>query len=312
MISRRALTLSLSLSLASMAACACASHAELDRERRGVPANIVAVVGDDVIDVATVARIAAAERITPAVAADRAVSDALVAAEGRRRYGDAHARQAHRGALARTLLRSFVDDARAKGPPTDDEVARETERRWRELDRPRLVRTTHAVVLVKEPGEEARAKTLIAKIAERVAGIADPLKFKDAARSVPAEGLDVRVEDLPPLTPDGVEVDPTEPPPPEEHVFLKSYVDGAFAIPAVGMQSPVVHTSYGYHVILAVEWFPEHRVPLEERRALVESDIVTLRAKALYEAALEHARTLDVVALERSAVDSMLHVQTAP
>jgi hypothetical protein len=265
-----------------------------------VPAGAVAVVGDDSIDAATVLHIATAQQVAAKVAADRAVSDALVAADAKRRYGEASVRQARRGALARTLLEGFANEARRRGAPTDDEVARETQKRWWELDRPRLLRTTHAVVLVKNPGDETRARIVIGRIADRVSGISNPAAFKARVAGVPSDGLEVRIVDVdaPQLKAPG-------------SALLPAYADAAFAIPAVGRTSPVVHTSYGYHVILAVESIPEHRVPLEERRTRLAVDVVNARATALYDAALAHARSLDAVVYERSAVDTMLQVQTA-
>jgi hypothetical protein len=311
MIPRAALLSVPVLSLA--AALSCGSRTGVTPSKNGVRPGVVAAAGADDVDVATVARIAAAEQVAPSVAVERAVDDALVAAEARRLYGDGRARQARRSALARTLLETFVEDARRRGPPTDDEVAQATRKRWWELDRPRLLRTTHAVVLVKNPADEARARALIGRIAERVAGISDPVAFKLAAAAVPTEGLEVRVEDLPPITSDGtiIDVDAPEPKAPTGAI-LPGFATAAFAIPALGSESPIVHTDYGYHVILAVASIPEHRVPLEERRSLLAKDVRNARASASYDAALAHAKSIDAVAYERSAVDTMLQVKAVP
>jgi parvulin-like peptidyl-prolyl isomerase len=93
---------------------------------------------------------------------------------------------------------------------------------------------------------------------------------------------------------------------------VPDFVAAAFAIPAVGRASPVVHSQFGYHVILAVASIPEHRVPLEERRTLVTADVLHDRATARYDDALAHAKSVDPVVIERSAGDSMLQVRTAP
>ncbi len=308
MIPRRALLFPLTLAMTT-ASCGPAPNAPATAS---VPVNAVAAMGDVAIDAATVAYIAGREHVTAEAALGRAIDDSLAAAEQKRRCGSSCVRQARRGALARTMLEGFLAEAREKGAPTDDEVARATQKRWWELDRPKLVRTTHVAVLVKKPEDDARARAVIARIADRVAGISDPAKFKAAASAVPSDGLEVRAEDAPPITSDGTIVELTPEPRPPDHALLADYAKAAFAIPAVGAASPVVHTDYGYHVILAVEFIPEHRVPLSERRALLTDEIVNGRASALYEAALAHARSLDSVVYERSAVDAMMQVQTTP
>lgn len=295
-----------------LVATACGGRTEVAPAPKATAAKAVATVGDDVIDADTVAAIAASLHLAPRDALDRAIADAVVAAAGRRRYGPAAARQARRGALSRTLLEGVEAEARGMGPPSDEEVAKATQKRWWELDRPPLLRTTHALVMVNQPADDARAKTVAARIAERVSGISDPAAFRAAASAVPNEGLEVKIEDLPPVTRDGIALDPDSPQPRPQGTLVADFVDAAFAIPGVGRTSPVVHTQFGYHVILAVASIPEHRVPLEERRALVTPDVLNDRATARYEAALAQAKSTNAVVIERSAGDSMLQVRTAP
>jgi hypothetical protein len=308
-MSSRSVSFALTISVA--AAAACGGRTEVAPAPKATVASTVATVGDDVIDVETVAAIAAALHVSPRDALERAISDALVAAEGKRRYGPSAAHHARRGALSRTLLESFEAEARRRGPPTDEEVAKATQKRWWELDRPPLLRTTHAVVIVKQPADDSRAKAVATRIAERVAGISDPAAFRTAVNAVPTDGLEVKVEDLPPFTRDGTALDMDSPQPRPQGTFLSDFVDAAFAIPAVGRTSPVVHTQFGYHVILAVASIPEHRVPLEERRSIVTAEVVNDRATARYDEALAHSRSRDPVVIERSAGDSMLQIRTA-
>ncbi len=295
-----------------MVASSCGGQTEGAHSPKANRASTVATVGDDAIDADTVAAIAAELHLSPRAALEHAIADAVVAAEGRRRFGPSAAHAARRGALSRQLLESLEAGARSLGPPSDEEVAKATQKRWWELDRPPLLRTTHAVVLVKKPEDDARAKAVAGRIAERVAGISDPAAFKAAASAVATDGLEVKVEDLPPFARDGTALEPDSPEARPQGTFVPDFVAAAFAIPAVGRASPVVHTQFGYHVILAVASIPEHRVPLEERRALVTADVLNDRATARYDEALAHAKSVDAVVIERSAGDSMLQVRTAP
>jgi hypothetical protein len=266
------------------------------------------------VDADTVARVASAQAVPPADALHRAVGDALVAASARTTLGDAAVRQARRGALARVLLEAIADQSKLAGPPTDAELNRATERRWWELDRPELRRTTHAVVVVKEPKDAPRARALADRIFARVSKTSDAAAFRAAALSEPNGGLEVRVEDLMPVARDGRAVDLASPPAPGAPVatYVTDYVNAAFAISAPGRTSPVFKSEFGYHVILFVEAVPEHRVPLEERRTMLTPEILESRSVASVEAVLTKAKAEAPVEVERSAIDSMLRVKTVP
>jgi len=266
-------------------------------------AGVAARVDGDSISTAFVRDVANAENVTLPEARRRAVSDALFAAEARDRFGPFAARAAERRGEARALLDDVSRRAEATGPPTDAEVEAATERRFWELDRPTLLRTTHACVLVKDPKDDGPARVLAERIFAAVAHTSDPQAFRAAALAVPRSRLDVRVEDLLPVAEDGRAVDPDAPPPPGSTVarYSERYVRAAFAIPAVGQVSPVVRTEFGYHVILAVARIAEHRVPLEERRRLLEPEILVRRKELALEAVLDRARGSDPVVVERSA-----------
>jgi parvulin-like peptidyl-prolyl isomerase len=62
-----------------------------------------------------------------------------------------------------------------------------------------------------------------------------------------------------------------------------------------------VKSSFGYHVIRLDERYPEHRVPLEERRSLLAPEIQSHRAKLELDALMARLRAQTAVATERAA-----------
>ncbi len=267
--------------------------------------GVVATAGPERIDAASVERVATDQRITPSVALNGLVEDALLAMAATDRLGAVARRRAESSARARALLEAFVVEAKRRGAPTDAEVEVATARRWWELDRPPMLRTTHVVVLVKKPEDDARAHALADRIAAAVAKASSPAAFRKAALAVPANGLDVRVEDLDPVARDGRSVDPGSPPPPGSQTaeYSMKFVHAAFAIPGIGLESPVTRSEFGYHVILAVALIPAHRVSLEERRRLLASEVVAARERDLEQHALVAARAREHVDVERSALE---------
>ncbi|HSU41923.1 MAG TPA: peptidylprolyl isomerase, partial [Polyangiaceae bacterium] len=148
---------------ALMGACSERAAPKLPEQR--LPPGVVAVVGGERIAAGTVARIAARGE-APLEARRRAIEDALFAAAARQNPAlAARVRVAERGVLARALLERLRDDAQALGPPTDDEISVLTARRWPELDRPPSAGTSHAVVLVKTPADDAPARALADELA---------------------------------------------------------------------------------------------------------------------------------------------------
>jgi len=304
---------SLAASLGALAACGSRGGAPAEAHL-SLPAGGVAAVGTDVVELATVERVARAQGLSLVAARDRAVSDALLAAHARAALGDATASHARGGALARALLESFSAEALRQGPPTDAEVAVATESRWWELDQPPLLRTTHAVVVVKKPADDSAAHAVADRIAIAVEGAKDAATFRKAASAVPSGGLDLRVEDLDPVARDRRAVNPASPPPAGSRTaqYDAAFVDAAFAIPSVGRSSPVVRTEFGYHVILATERVPERRTPLEDRRRMLEPEVLLRRATELRDQVLRQARAGELVEVERAALELMEKIRLDP
>lgn len=268
-------------------------------------ADVVARVGSVSISADSVARLVAAQGLSPRDATAALVRDALFAEEAIARGLDARpdTRGVVNGVLARALLRDLASVAAAAGPVTDDELAKVTALHWFDLDRPEGVRTVHAVVRAssEEPDKMEAAKRLAERIAAAVkpavelarstapegdgrGGDSDPVeRFKALASAVPAEGLSVIAEALPAVSVDG-------------RVLAASggTFDPAFASATAGMErgtlaGPVMST-FGAHVILGLQRVPAKRTPAEERRALVREEVITSRAVARRDELLSRLR----------------------
>lgn len=263
------------------------------------PARSELVIGQELLE-----RIAAQEGIGPEQALSRASEDALLARELERRDPYA-ARWAERVALARQLLEALFEEAKAGGPPTEAEVSAITEARFWELDRPRMVRVVHAVVLASAENQAARA--LAAEIAAATAGAKTAAEFEAAARAVPAAGLEVRVESLAPTTEDGRAVDPARPPPvgPGVQHFDRAFAAAAHQLDRPGEQSPVVLSKFGHHVIYLVSVVEPRQPDFDERRALLHDEIMSQRAAALSSAVLEQQRREVLPQQARAALSLM-------
>ncbi|MGB7217019.1 MAG: peptidyl-prolyl cis-trans isomerase [Gammaproteobacteria bacterium] len=287
---RRALALTIAVTAGS-ASCA-SEQAPPAAEKATLPAGVAAQVGRDPVHSETIRRIVAAEGVDVDAARDRAVSDALFALGAREALPPSLITSVERAAYARALLEELERRARAQ-PIGDDEIARIAAERWPEFDRPEAARTTHAVVISKEP----KARKVANAIAAAVEGVSDPEKFIERANAVPKEGLDVRVERLSAVTADGRTIGPNDTSDPNERYDL-DFARAALAIAAAGQHSPVVETKFGFHVILLEERLPAKVVPLEERRKLLSGEVRRRRAEALRRELV--ARLSGATAIERS------------
>jgi hypothetical protein len=293
----------LSLGLAWTTACtsehASSSAGKADKLAEGVAAR----VGDDVVLLETVRRVAVAQGSSGREARDRLISDTLLAAEARRRFASSGlAGTAERVALSRALLEQLTEKARAQGPPSEAEILELTRERWWELDRPSSSRTTHAVVIVDRPEREADAREVANEIAEAVRDVRAPEPFVERARAVAARGLRVQVERLPPVTSDGRIVPEAGSATRDRGArFDEQFARAADAIARVGEQSPVTRTRFGFHIILLEERLSEQRPPLEERRRLLADEVMARRARQLADSLLERLRAQTPLQISRSA-----------
>ncbi|WP_437970387.1 peptidylprolyl isomerase [Sorangium sp. So ce260] len=310
------------------AACLCACAAALSTTARGalpIPPDVAARVGALAIPIDSVARISAAQHVSPAQARDAAVRDALFAAEARDRglEHDAEVQHDISAVLARRLLHRLKEEAENAGPVTDDELRVATERHWLDLDRPEGYRAVHAVVKLPAAADQAtrdKARALadairtavqssldVARRSEppRASGtrqsLTDPAAdaFISAAKGVPAEGLEVIAQALPPVTAAGRVLTP------EPQQFDVEFSRAAAALNARGDLSAPVASSFGVHIIMLLERIPAQVVPVEERRGLVRDEVMTDRARAA------QARLLEVLRREPrvvGGVDALLEL----
>jgi len=274
-------------------------------------AGVIARVGTTEIAEETVARIAAAQRVDAATARDLAVRDALLATGARSLGLDAEPSTAFatQAVLARSLLRELMAEAVRAGPVTDEELRTTTARHWLELDRPEGFRTVHAVVRLDakaDPATRKRAVEIAEAIRREVAPVqalavttpppppGDPSKppkeddlvepFRKAATSVPHQDLELVVEALAPVAADGRVVTP------DPGSFDAKFSEAASKLAARGDVSPPVVSSFGVHIIFLLERQPAISMPVEERRALLTSEVMTDRARAAQRRLLEGIR----------------------
>lgn len=288
-----------------------------ERERflpKHIGPSQAAVIGADTIALETVNRIAREQGSSREVALDRAIQDAVFAAWGRERMGSSNLRRAERAAHARALFEALFQSAREAGPVSDAELEELTQARWWELDRPPMLRTTHAVVIPRNREDDFQARRVAERVLEAVKGASNPEEFRRLARGVATDGLELRVEDLDPVTADGRAIEPNAPHAVGEKParYDQTYARAAFEIPTVGKTSGVVRTVPGYHVILAVEMIPERRIPREDRRRLLEPEITSRRAKRLLGDIREKARSTTDIEIDRAAVELTAKVRVSP
>jgi hypothetical protein len=269
------------------------------------PTGVVARAGDEWIHAATVMKIADVQKVGRDEALSRAIADAILAQAGEARAAGSWLRRyAERAGLARSLLARLEKEAEDQGPPTKEELDALVESRWWEFARPELRRAVHAVVLVKEEADDARARELAEKIRAAVVGASDPAAFLEAARGVPRGTLKVRAEKLSPCTSDGRVVEPKSPPRTPEDVgqYDRTFAAGLFALDRPGAVSAPFRSAFGYHVALLVEII----APKSEPRAKLESELASViyqeRARAAREALLAHLKEESPPIIDRAAL----------
>jgi parvulin-like peptidyl-prolyl isomerase len=276
-----------------------------------MPAAAAESLGQLQLDRSLVAEVERASGLPSERALELVTEDAVLAAY-LSRDNPALASWVERIALARALLRVLGAEAQAQGPPRDDEVGELSERRWWELDRPRMVQIAHAVVRSSEENPAARA--LAERIAAHVATAKTSEEFQELAKAVSGDGLSVKVEQLAPVAPDGRAVDPDRAPPngPPVQNLDGVFVEAAQRLERPGQLSPVVRTRFGYHVLYLVRVIEPHQPTLAERRQLLHDEVMEQRGRRLQSELLEQQRRQLAPEQARSALSSMERLGTPP
>lgn len=268
-------------------------------------ASVLGVVGSTEIVGSMVTRLATARGIAVSEALQLLRSDALVAEH----FLEDHPSQADalgRLTMAKQLLAQLRSESIALGAPSDDEVEQIAGARWWEMSRPRMVQVVHAVVLSDNGSEEARK--LAEKLAKAVGSTSDEQKFSAAVKAVETGRLKVKVEALQPVAADGRTVHPDRPPPAgrKEGRLVVSFASAAHALEKAGDVSPVIHTRFGFHIMVMHKQWEAHRNSSEDLREHYGPEIFDIRTRRAQERLLDKLRRSVNPSVERAALTRMV------
>jgi parvulin-like peptidyl-prolyl isomerase len=275
--------------------------------------NEVALVGSQPITVQTVAQVQQQSALNGDEALETIVDAHLLglwAANGGLSLG--RRQTAERGLLARVLLEKVQAQVQQPPMPSDAEVVEATQARWVELDRPEARRIAHFVVTTSGTSE-ALAQAQAQRIALFVKGVTKAEDFIEKARSVPSVGFKVVAELLPPVTADGrtFQIDPSGKPTAEGGIFDRDFAQAASRLDVPGTQSGIVHTSFGFHVLLLVARVTGYTMPIGERRVVLWPEILRRRAQRVTDRMLDERRRATVPQTDRAALEWMGHVKVS-
>jgi peptidylprolyl isomerase len=288
----------LGLVLAGVAACSSPAP-EITPQAGALPADTLAQVGAQRISLSEVEGVMRAQDLAAPQALERLIRDELLA----RAVADDSALHAalFRRVLARQLSLALYAQAQAT-PPTREEVQRVVEARWWLFERPPSAQVTHAVVVCQSCAEPQLARQVAERVLQAVQGAHDVEAFKQRARAVDAQGLTLKVEDLPFVAADG-RIVPQEPPPAGArapgHLHVE-FARAANALDELGELSPIVESPSGFHVLRLTALSPALHTTHAERVQRTSAEIFVERARRLEENVLSEARSRWPVEVSRS------------
>lgn len=287
-----------------------------ERERYAAPAardpdwaaiHAAAKVGDSLVSTALLERARAAlsnSSEEPLFALVKARLYGQFAEHGGLEHG--RERMVSRALLARAWMERLEAEARKAGPPTDVELAAMTERHWVESDRPEALQTCHALVH-DDKVDAASARVAAQKLAESLKPFSRCDDFLEHAKAFSFAGLKITAERLPPVLADGrtLIVNDEGSPVQEGPTFDLDFARAAHQIHAVGEQSALAHSSFGWHIILLESRVAAKRVPLEERKQRFANEILLERARRAVDQSIADARANTPVTVDRAAIEAI-------
>jgi hypothetical protein len=255
---------------ASLLLVACSHGAAPPPATRALEMGEVARIGTLGVPASLVADVARAQGVGPAVAVDELLQDALLAeaAPSFRVADDPAVRFASATAFARTVALHIAAAAKAKGPPTDSELG--------------MLEVIHALVPHSGLVSDRARFAMAAAIQQAVSGSTSADDFQRRAEAVPHLGILLRVEKVPPFGADGKTSNGDE--------IAPSFVAAAFALPSAQSISPVIETSFGFHVLRLVERTVPDAHTIEDRRRDLADAVVSMRARGALDTLLRERR----------------------
>jgi len=226
------------------------------------------------------------------------------AEDGGLEYG--RKRMVSRALLARAWMERLEAEAKKAGPPTDAELAAITERHWVESDRPEAFQTCHALVHGNSV-DAATARAAAQKLAELLKPFSRCDDFLEQAKGFSSAGVKITAERLPPVLADGrtLIVAQEGSSVQEGPMFDLDFARATHQIRAVGDQSALARSNFGWHIILLESRVAAKRLPLEERKQRFGDEIVLERAKNVVDQSIANARASTPVTIDRASIEAI-------
>jgi hypothetical protein len=273
----------------------------------------VARCGDEAIGRSSVIEVAAARHLSARESVELLVGDACLAEGAKRRGLPGQSQRAveERRVLSRALLTELGRDPGVLAPIRDEELAAIRAQRWRELDHDAAFRVVHAVAMFPEKGprDADQLRTLIGRVLASVHGAGDAADFrKRALAAVEGDPLkkQLRVEVLEPVIPDGRVLAG------DDATYDKAFAEAASRLKNTNEISPIVESSFGFHVLMLLEIVPAVHIPEARLREVAAPEIRANRGRAALGSLMERLHAETPTPVVRDADDLLSKVRFGP